>query len=309
MTDRVTMQDVADASGVSRATVSFVLNDVGNQRISAETRERVRAAAERLGYRTHGIARALREGTSRIVVLYMDAGAEGHYSRSFVDGLDDELARHGHVLLVRHRGANEDERRRVAEAVVPRAVVDFAGSYARPGHELDDAGAGWQDGLAAHAAAQVGYLVERGHSHIAMALPLRQPPVVAARLAFSREVAIRLDIAPIEALVVPTPRDEAAAALRVLLDQHPEVTAVAGYSDDVALRVLAAADDLGLAVPDRLAVMGYDATDYSGLVSPALTTLRIDAEAHGRRVARRLLGLDEAGLVLEPARVIARASA
>lgn len=77
---RVTLNDVAAASGVSRATVSFVLNDDPHQTISAATRDRVKEAARTLGYVPHGVARALREGTSRVVVLNIDAGMEGAYS-------------------------------------------------------------------------------------------------------------------------------------------------------------------------------------------------------------------------------------
>jgi len=58
---RVTITDVAAASGVSRATVSFVLRDSPGQTISAATRERVRRTARDLGYVPHAIARALRE--------------------------------------------------------------------------------------------------------------------------------------------------------------------------------------------------------------------------------------------------------
>ena len=76
---RVTLNDVAAASGVSRATVSFVLNDDPHQTISAATRDRVKEAARTLGYVPHGVARALREGTSRVVVLNIDAGMEGAY--------------------------------------------------------------------------------------------------------------------------------------------------------------------------------------------------------------------------------------
>ncbi len=60
---RATLNDVAAASGVSRATASFVLRDSPGQSISAATRERVRAAARALGYVPNGLARALREGT------------------------------------------------------------------------------------------------------------------------------------------------------------------------------------------------------------------------------------------------------
>ena len=68
-TQRATMKDVARASGVSPATVSFVLNETGTQTIPAATRERVRQAAAELGYKPHGLARALRSGSLRVVVL------------------------------------------------------------------------------------------------------------------------------------------------------------------------------------------------------------------------------------------------
>ncbi len=88
----MTLRDVAEASGVSQSTVSFVLNEVPNQTISEPTRIRVRDAARDLGYVPNGIARALMEGSSRIVVLNLDRAKEGNYSHNFIRGLDQELA-------------------------------------------------------------------------------------------------------------------------------------------------------------------------------------------------------------------------
>jgi hypothetical protein len=118
---RITLNDVAAAGGASRATVSFVLNDVPHQTISAATRDRVRQAARDLGYDPHGVARALREGSSRVVVL--DRGLEGNCSRSYVCGLDEELAAHGHVLLVRHGRHSAEATRQVLDVITPRAVI------------------------------------------------------------------------------------------------------------------------------------------------------------------------------------------
>jgi DNA-binding LacI/PurR family transcriptional regulator len=81
------------------------------------------------------------------------------------------------------------------------------------------------------------------------------------------------------------------------------------FDDEVALRVLAAAGDLGLAVPGDLAVIGFDATGYGALSTPALTTVHIDVEDHGRRAARIILGLDSDGFTAAPAQVLARESA
>ena len=175
---RVTISDVAAASGVSRATVSFVLRDSPGQTISAATRERVRQTARDLGYVPHAIARALREGSSRIVVLIIDAALDGNYARSYVAGLDAELAAHDHVLVVRysHRDGPQsppaDQRQQQDQLLVdtlsPRAVLRFGEPYLT-GHELDDSGGGWRDGLAAHVAAQIGHLAGRGHTKIGRA--------------------------------------------------------------------------------------------------------------------------------------------
>jgi DNA-binding LacI/PurR family transcriptional regulator len=88
------------------------------------------------------------------------------------------------------------------------------------------------------------------------------------------------------------------------------VTAVAAFDDDVALRVLAAMRALGLAAPGDLAVIGFDNAGYGALVDPALTTVHVDAEGHGRKAAREVLGLDAGHLArFTPGRVIVRESA
>ncbi|WP_405885270.1 MULTISPECIES: hypothetical protein [unclassified Streptomyces] len=136
------------------------------------------------GYAPHGIARALREGSFRIVVLNVDWGLEGNYSRSYIRGLDDELAAHDHVLLVRHGHATPQSTQQVLDAIAPRAVLRFAAHLT--GHE--SAGGGdWKDGFAANVALQIRYLVDRGHRHIAMALPDHDSPLLEARLRFARE--------------------------------------------------------------------------------------------------------------------------
>jgi DNA-binding LacI/PurR family transcriptional regulator len=326
MKSRVTISDVAAASGVSRATVSFVLRDSPGQTISAATRERVRQTARDLGYVPHPIARALREGTSRIVVLIIDAALDGNYARSYVAGLDAELAAHDHVLVVRysHRDApapSADQRRQqdqlLIDALSPRAVLRFGEPYLT-GHELDDSGGGWRDGLAAHVAAQVGHLAGRGHTRIALALPDRDTPLRAVRQRFADQAAAALGLPPLTPVTLPGSRSNSqpphrtgpADSLRAFLAAHPGITAVAAFDDDVALRVLAAMRPLGLAAPADLAVIGFDDNGYGALTSPTLTTVHIDAEAHGRQAARAVLGLDPVpGRSPAPGRVVIRDSA
>jgi DNA-binding LacI/PurR family transcriptional regulator len=303
---RITLRDVAAASGVSRATVSFVLRDTPNQAISAPTRERVRQAARDLGYVPHGIARALREGSSRIVVLNVDSGLEGNYSRSYIRGLDDELAVHDHVLLVRHGHSTPQATQQVLDAIAPRAVLQFAQGYLT-GHEFADGG--WSGGLAGNTAVQIGYLAARGHVRVALALPDGDPPLGQVRLRFAREAAAMLGLDPLTSFVMPRPRADGARAVRALVAGQPTVTAVAAFDDDVALRILTALRDLGLTAPGDLAVIGFDDTEHGALAAPALTTVHIDAEDHGRQAARAILELQPVDRTPAPAEVIIRDSA
>ena len=323
---RVTISDVAAASGVSRATVSFVLRDSPGQTISAATRERVRQTARDLGYVPHAIARALREGTSRIVVLIIDAALDGHYARSYVAGLDAELAAHDYVLVVRYshrdapRSPRSDQRQQQDQLLIdtlsPRAVLRFGEPYLT-GHELDDSGGGWRDGLAAHVAAQLGHLADRGHARIALALPDRDTPLRAVRQRFADQAAATLGLPPLPALTLPGSRSNSqpsyrtdpADSLREFLAAHPAITAIAAFDDDVALRVLAAMRSLGLSAPADLAVIGFDDNGYGALTTPTLTTVHIDAEAHGRQAARAILGLaPDPAHSPAPGRVITRDS-
>jgi DNA-binding LacI/PurR family transcriptional regulator len=306
-TRRVTLRDVAEASGVSQSTVSFVLNDVPNQTISPATRERVQKATRDLGYVPHGIARALMEGCSRIVVLNVERNREGNYSRNFIRGLDKELALHGFALLVRHGHPSKSDAEQIANAIAPRAVLQFGEVYLT-GHELDDSGGSWKNGMAAHVLLQFRYLSERGHSKIALALPEGEP-LGGVRERFARDVAELLELPDVHVLTVPTAYEHVGAALTDFRAQHPDVTAIAGFSDFTALQVLAAMRELGLSAPADWAVIGFDESEYAQMFTPTLTTLIADAEGHGRLTARQALGLGTSDLKTKIGRVISRESA
>lgn len=229
---------------------------------------------------------------------------------SFIDGLDTELERYDHALLVRYRDRQDDVERLVA-AISPRAVLDLDRLY----FEADPTAAdgGWIDGLAAHTAVQIRYLVERGHSRIAMALPdVRLQRLAAIRFKYASQVVRDLGLPDLAVLTVLTVGHSAKLDLRALhelLQVQPGITAIAGLDDDAALRVLAAARGLDVKVPGDLAVIGFDDTAHGELFSPSLTTVQVDAAAFGRRAARVLLDRPPGTEIPGPATVIARESA
>ncbi|ALJ18677.1 LacI family DNA-binding transcriptional regulator [Microbacterium sp. No. 7] len=303
-TRAVTMSDVAKAAGVSRATVSFVLNDTAGQTIPDSTRERVRETASALGYRPHAIARALREGRSRLVVLEVGAVPQGPHLERFIDGLDRELSAAGHGLLVSVSRAQDRASAQLAiDALRPHAVLDLSTLYRGDAPLAPDDE--WSIGLLAPLSAQIGYLAERGHDRIALAVPDAGTPFVERMTTHLHETAERAGVRVTRILPLG-PTTDACARLREL---RGTVTAVAALSDTLALTVLSAAADLGIPVPADLAVIGSGDAPEAALWRPALTSVAVDTFAHGIRTARQLLGLPVGDAAPTQARVVPRATA
>ncbi|WP_284748244.1 LacI family DNA-binding transcriptional regulator [Amycolatopsis sp. RTGN1] len=303
---RPTVKDVAQASGVSPTTVSFVLNGASGH-VSLETRERVRQAARALGYVPNGSAQALRKGSSRIVLLNVEGIPASNSLGSYIRGLDAELTVHDHVLLVVHGHLSSQTLSDVAQTVSPRAVIDLADA----GNA--DATADTRtslDSFFAQADVPVQYLVGKDHRHIAAALPevAELQALAGLRGRLMQHASHAAGLARCATFTLPVSLDVAEERLRSFRTEHPEVTAIAAYNDDLALLLLAAMRRLGLQAPADLAVVGFDDTLHGALFSPALTTVRIDAEAIGRIAARKALGLPSIDSAVEPARVIVRES-
>jgi len=304
---RATAKDVARVSGVSQTAVSFVLNGTAGH-VSQETRDRVLQAASALGYVPNGSAQALRKGASRTVLLNVEGIPTGSSLGSYIRGLDSELAAHNHVLLVLHGHLSSQALSDVAQTVSARAVIDLGDAGRADAVAADSTTAA--DAFSAQADVPVRYLAQRGHRHIATVLPdipeLRALAGLRERLV--RQAARAAGLAGCLTLVLPSRLSAAEERLRSFRADHPEVTAVAAYNDDVALVMLAAMREAGLRAPADLAVIGFDDAPHGALFSPALTTVHVDAEAIGRIAARNALGLPAGDFRPEPARVIVRQS-
>lgn len=289
MPKRATLRDVAAAAGVSPTTASFVLNDTPGQTIPEATRSRVHAAAAELAYVPHGVARALREGSSRVVLLDTADIPHGPSLEAFTAGLSSTLAEHGHTLLV-HPAAGGDLARTIAD-VRPRAVIDLGTLYGPDATGTADGG--WSTGLAAHTSRQIEHLATRGHRVIAFAIPEdpKAHRLAELRLRHAAEAA-EAQGARLVPLALPSDDDQARAAAAALLRDHPDVTAAACYDDTLALRLLVAMHHEGRSAPDDLAVIGFDGGQAPAPWLTRLTTVAIDATEYGRRAAFAALGID-----------------
>jgi DNA-binding LacI/PurR family transcriptional regulator len=304
---RVTSTDVAQEAGVSRATVSYVLNGVSRQGISDATAQRVRDAAARLGYLPSAAARSLRRGRSDVVLLAVGDWPYSFAVAQLVEHLTRELAASALTVLVHHRSP---ESRPVAEmcwTVDAMAVVSLEGVSSQEEQTLQAAGIHVAHpraaGLAGHpdirvAASpeigrlQVEHLAAAGHRRIGYAMPddPRLGVFAQPRLDGARAACVDLGLAAPQQHTVPLDPTRAGAAVAAWRSGSRPVTAVCAYNDEVALAVLAGLRGHGLAAPADMAVIGVDNTPAAGLAAPPLTTIDFHPAALGRYLAAIVLG-------------------
>ena len=297
---RVTLAEVARAAGVSSASASMALND--RPGVSATTRERVHAAARRLGYRRRA------RGTGLLGVLPTDLG--NPYHTDVIAGIEAEAESLGLGVVIAHGrrdGAHlERQLQRLLEldvdgivAVTTWLTPDALEQAARRAPtvvigRMQDAVEG-TDAVSNHdqagAALAVRHLVERGHRRLAHVTLSTRPGPALRRTGFLAETD-RLGLGGRCEVIGP---DRAAAEegidmlLRALRRGDPDApTAVFAANDIAAVRVLHRAADLQVAVPEQLSVVGYDSSAVALTVRPHLTSVNQPRQEMGRIAAQML---------------------
>ena len=300
---RPTSADVAREAGLSRATVSYVLNDTPHQTIPEGTRRRVLEAAARLGYAPSAAARALRSGRSDVVLCLLPDWPIGPAVGDLLSHLSGALAGRGLTLLAHPRARDARPVADVWKAITPAAVLAFddfgdeeAAAMRAAGIELTVAlfGRSRRRGNELElpeqrtGRLQADHLAARGHRRLGYAFPADERVVAFARPRLAGVRARCADLGLPEPVVRTVPLDPAAAetAVRAWRAEDPAVTAVCAYNDDVALAVLAGLHRLGLHAPGDLAVIGVDDIPAAALAIPPLTTVALDAARLAEHVAQ-----------------------
>lgn len=300
---RPTSADVARRAGVSRATVSYVLNNAPHQTIPDATRQRVLDAARELDYTPHAGARALRAGESNLVLLITGGVPYGPNLSIMITALDADVAASGRTLVLWGRQQHPHDLRAALTHLQP-AVILTLGRFtddqralltrARiPYVETPDDPAPTDPA----ATLQVHHLAARSHRRLAH-LTTDDPALTmfrTTRLAAIESACADLKLPP--PLVATLPADaDPDGILRAWTGGPDPVTAIACYNDVYAAACLAAADRLGLRVPADLAVIGLDDDPMSRHTNPPLTTIRL----HLTDLAHHLWTHAEAALAGDP---------
>lgn len=290
---RITSEDVARAAGVSRTTVSFVLNNRPGKSIPEETRRRVLEAAKELDYRPHASARTLAAGRSELVLLSIPDTRLGPGTSRFVEELTTALAEHGLTLITHLAGAHGRSLPDVCATVNASAVVGLSpfdtettDALYRAGAEvvlpLPDARGDLGDAMEVVGRLQADHLIAQGHRVLGYAMPIHPGlrEMSGGRLAGVTTACAAAGLAPpaVEALGL----EMADASRAVARWRSSDVTGVCAYNDETAIAVLAGLRDHGLAAPSDVAVVGVDDIPTAKLAVPPLTTVRFDVHEAGR---------------------------
>lgn len=303
---RVSTADVARAAGVSRATVSYVLNNQPGRRIGEDTRHRVIATAEALGYVRNAAATALVSGRSRVVLL-RDAVAVPAEGRKIIPlGSSNGLLRDAVASKVRAWGMTlvtcsvEFPLPEVLEHLTPCLVLAPSGMTDAERLVLERTHIPWVDGsgddrsavvVSALAQVQVAHLRERGHKRVAY---VNADAEIIRSIASARHAAFEAacgdaGLECVGSITLDRFDDVAVDVCHDSLRQWAGqgVTAVAAFNDIFGAVALRAAERAGLTVPTELAVMGVDDEPMTALLNPALTTVRLDMAGLGTYLAAR----------------------
>jgi DNA-binding LacI/PurR family transcriptional regulator len=286
---RPTKADVARLAKVSTATVTYVLNDVAGQTISAQTKAAVRAAAQELGYRPNLAARNLASGGSGVVLYVVPRISLGELLLEVGSRLTTALAKHGVVLSLQFE---TDDGRNVVDAVANLNPIAVTSVFPLSGPALDAVtqaripqihlGSAQLHAMGSlHLTIgemRVEHLVARGHRRLAFAFsdaerlrPLGEYWLEGVRLAAAAR--------GLPDVVVGSVAMDGTDAAEVVAGWTADgVTAVCALSDEVALVCLHGIRRAGLRCPEDLAVMGVDATTLGAVSAPPLTSVAFDAE-------------------------------
>ncbi|MEV6957616.1 LacI family DNA-binding transcriptional regulator [Streptomyces sp. NPDC051207] len=295
-----TSADVARLAGVSRATVSYVLNNTSAVRISEPTRRRVHAAARELGYVPHAAARSLRAGHSRMVLMPVPDFPVGRLYSRFIAELQSALSRLDYTV-VQHgtAGLHDDEAARAwaelrpVAVLVPgsalgargvavlkragaRAVVTFGPETVEGAHALlmDHEAVG-------HCAAR--HLYDRGRRRIGVVMPGEAglQPFSVPRLAGVRHALRGTDATVTE---LPLAYEEEPAARLAARWRDLGLDAVFAFNDEYAMLLMRALQDEGVDIPGETAVIGAGDLMLGRLLRPRLSTVHLELPS-GRDLA------------------------
>ncbi len=301
----VTLHDVAKLAGVAPITASRAINKP--DQVSDEVRRKVGEAVARTGYVPNRLAGGLASSRSRLVAAVVPT-ITGPVFLQTVGALTEALAARGYQLMLGQAGYVGTREDALLEAIIgrrPDGIVLTGIMHSAVGRQrLLAAGIPvvetWDltptpiDMLVGFSHVAVGQAVARflhGRGRRRVATIIGDDERAQRRLTAFESEARLLGLAGLRTVIVPAPTtlQRGRSAMRELLAADADIDAVFCSSDLLALGVLTEARVQGIAVPDRLAVIGFGDQDFAADLAPSLTTVQIKGAEIGQRAAHFII--------------------
>ncbi|RKN48557.1 LacI family DNA-binding transcriptional regulator [Micromonospora endolithica] len=313
---RPSQRDVARLAGVSRTTVSFVVNEVTDVAIPEATRAKVWAAVAQLGFRPNELARGLRSRRSGVLGLVTDAIATTPYAVGIISGAQEAATRHGRTLLIVDTDGVGESMLDTAATMIrwqaeglllatdhhreltldgdlgglpPTVLVNCADAQRRLPAVVPDERQGGRLATAT--------LIEAGHRRVGLVNGPPDYPASAGRLAGWRDAHAAAGLTVDERLVRVGDwwQESGYARAADLLDLPDPPTALFCANDWMAMGAYDLLRERGLRVPDDVAVIGFDnREEIAAHLRPALSTVALPYREMGRYAVDRLVAGDPA---------------
>ncbi|WP_432413171.1 Mal regulon transcriptional regulator MalI [Pantoea allii] len=317
MQQKITINDVADAAGVSVTTVSMVLS--GKGRISAATIERVNRTIEELGFVRNRAATTLRGGESGVIGLILQDFSHPFYAE-MTAGLSESLEKKGKMLFLTQSGLQGQNLDRCFDALVEQGVdgIVFGGRIDKAEHLIARA-ADRQVALifaarssshtmldtvrsdnAQAARLATEYLIQHGHQRIAWLGGSSASLTRAERIGSYCATLMQYGLPFKPEWIVEcgsTPKEASEATVK-LLHQHPHITAVMAYNASTTLGCYFGLLKSGRSVKggtvesyyeQQIALLGFGDDPLAELADPPITQVIDSAREMGRAAAERIL--------------------
>lgn len=314
---RPTQQDVAKLAGVSRATVSYVLNGQtkGRVLISEETHKKVVDAIEELGYVPDASAQALRTGNTKNIGLIIPDMDNPHFWEN-ADGVEKEALASGYRLLLSSMELNIEYGEELFKDLARQRIdgLIFTGQLINRSERVQKTLRQFQkrrvpiveitdstdinnhlDRVSSnyYAATQkvMEHLLSFGHRQIGFVHGVQSPFLAEDRFLPYQECLLAAGLPVEEDLNIRcgTTIQDGYQAAEKLLQRSIRPTALIAINDLLAIGVMRAAADVGLKIPQDLSVVGYDDIPFARYMVPRLTTVSKDAVGLGREAVKLVL--------------------
>jgi LacI family transcriptional regulator len=304
----VTLKDVAKQAGVSVSTASYSMN--GSSLIKDDTKRKVLDAAKKIGYRTNGLAKNLKENKTNIIGLFL-SGFSGPFFTDMMEGIQDVVIKNGYELVVY---ASDDKHRLLVERYVDGAIIlnfhmddpfletiadekmpcivldrELITPFIKPVLLPNESGSEMA----------VAHLRNRGHKRIGYMTGSDESYDGKARwtgfqrslqmhgLVFHKEDLLRADF---------TETSGYKAMWRFLEDKKTHMpTAFVCANDEMAMGAIRAIQEKNLRVPEDMAVVGFDDIFVSKYFSPPITTVKVPRKQWGAIAAHTLFKMIDSG--------------